>query len=228
MKSLLLTFPLLIPTIANIVTNAVGQEASPLIEVVAEGTGLTTKTALLKKALADFPTLVTAESAGNPEFDRETSEVVVDVLLKVDITAYTSHQKRLEEMLAKICLDKTSLLIKAGPADNSNPPLKRGVNPDFRTTQRGSFNEKVAAGSAAKAFLGPPLSGKTGNGWTVWVNSFRNGTHTSTRWNGYVVDADVAESIKSLTGQTMINVALLDAGGELITEDEFEFLTRIA
>ena len=168
-------------------------------------------TALLKKALADFPTLVTAESAGKPKFDKETSEVVIDVLLKVDTKAYTSHQKRLEEVLAKICLDKSSTLIKAGPPKKTNPPSNREPNPDFRKT-------------VAKDLAGPPLSGKTSNGWTVWVNSSRNATHTSTRWNGYVVDADVAESIKPLTGQIMINVALLDAGGELITEDEFEWV----
>ena len=171
-------------------------------------------TALLKKALADFPTLVTAESVSEPKFDQETSEVVIDVLLKVDTKAYTSHQKRLEEVLAKICLDKSSLLIKAGPANKTNPLPKRGINPNFHT-------------SVPNDLAGPPLSGKTSNGWTVWVNSFRNATHTSTRWNGYVVDADVAESIKPfLTGQIMINVALLDAGGELITEDEFKWVAN--
>ena len=174
-------------------------------------------TALLKKALADFPTLVTAESAGKPKFDKETSEVVIDVLLKVDIEAYISHQKRLEEVLAKICLDKSSTLIKAGPTRSKDP--KRGTNPDFRQTNQTKD---------VKALLGPELSGKTSNGWTVWVNSFRNATHTSTRWNGYVVDADVAESIKPLTGQITINVGLLDAGGELITEDEFEWGSKLS
>ena len=181
--------------------------------------------ALLTKALVEFPTLVTAKQVGKPTFDQAASEIVIDVLLKVDAKAYTSHQKRLEEVLAKICLDKSSVLIKAGPVDNSNPPLKRGINPDFRTTQWGGYSEKIVRAKAAIPLVGPLLSGKTKNGWTVWVNSSRNATHTSTRWNGYVVVADVAESIRALTGQIMINVALLDAGGELVTEDEFEWVT---
>jgi hypothetical protein len=39
---------------------------------------------------------------------------------------------------------------------------------------------------------------------------------------GIYVDADVAECMEPLTGQITINVGLLDADGELITEDKFE------
>ena len=83
-------------------------------------------TALLKKALADFPTLVTAESVGKAEFDKTTSEFVIDVLLKVDTKAYAAHQQRLEEVLAKICLAKGPVSIKAEvlPQPPPKPPLR--------------------------------------------------------------------------------------------------------
>ena len=225
-------------------------------------------TALLKKALADFPTLVTAESAGKPKFDQETSEFVIDVLLKVDTKAYAAHQQRLEEVLAKICLDKGSVSITAGRAGSPvvNPQGRGASSTSGRAQGRGASStpsrgasstpsrgasstpSRGASSTPSRGVSAPsrrpgkstadvyfrqttdiqklltvtPLNGKTSTGWTVWVNSFRNATHSSTRWNGYVVDADVGECMEPLTGQITISVGLLDADGELITEDEFE------
>jgi hypothetical protein len=162
-------------------------------------------TALLKKGLQDLPGFVVATAASKPEFDREKSEVVLDVAIRVDRKAYGVWLKKMEATLEKVCLRKGSSLIQGEP-DRWNGEAT------------GAFQN-----SSCKPFVGPALAKTESGAWCVWLNTFNNGTHTVTKWNWYVIDADAQEVLEGLQGQLLVTVSLQDADSELVTEDQFRW-----
>jgi hypothetical protein len=181
---------------------------------------------LLAKALADLPKLLTAEIDGEPDFDKDKSEIVARVIVRADRAAYATFSKRLEETLDKIAVAKDTTLLKAEPGKN-------------RTEIGGFFTRNH-----------PPLGGprvSSVNQWCIWVNNFNNATHTALKWNGYVVECDPQPIISALEvsmiddyllartpidpesilrggGRTMVTVSALDEDGQLVTEDDVELL----
>ena len=187
--------------------------------------------ALLKKALVELPTLLTAEIEGKADFDKVKSEIVANVLIQVDRKAYLAYAKRLEDVLDKVAVSKDSTLLKAEPSED---PLYRG----------GFFNQNHAA------LGGPKL--KSSSQWCIWVNNFNNATHNSLKWNAYVVDSDPSEIVAMLevptargtdlmlhakygsqelkvtrpsAATTLIRVSALDEDGNLVLEDEEELVS---
>ncbi len=191
--------------------------------------------ALLAKAFAELPTLLTAEVVGKPEFDKEHSEIVANVVVQVDRKAYSAYVKRLEDVLAKVAVAKDSTLVKA-------EPVQYDGNGERTTPEGGFFNKNHPA------LGGPKL--KSSKQWCIWVNNFNNATHTSLKWNGYVVESDPTAIVAALEvptaddyevsrqgrdqnsieihrpseAKTVVTVAALDADGSLITEDENELV----
>jgi hypothetical protein len=157
-------------------------------------------TALLKKGLQDLPGCLVATAASKPEFVRGRSEVVLDVAIAVDRKAYGAWLKKMEATLEKVCLRKGSVWIRG--EDNRLENEAKFI----------SFN---------CPFAGPALAKTESGAWCVWLNTFNDGTHTVTKWNWYVVDADAQESVKGLQGQLLVTVSLQGADGELVTEDQF-------
>jgi hypothetical protein len=159
-------------------------------------------TELLKKGLQDLPNFLVATAASKPEYDRDKSEVVLDVAMQVDRKAYGAWLKKVEATLEKVCLRKGSVLVQAVP--------NRGGD-----AVPGMF---VGGGNS---FAGPAFAKRESGGWTIFVNTFNDGTHTRTKWNWYVVDGDARETLKSLQGHHLVTISLQDADGELVTEDQF-------
>jgi hypothetical protein len=180
-------------------------------------------TALLKKALADLPTLLTAENDGDPDYDRQTSEIVLKIDVSADRKAYQAFSQRLENLLKKIRLAEDSQLIKAKPYEIFN-----------RVVPSLWWNKNVPG------FLGPEVSGSSQ--WCIWLCSFSDASQTSTRWNVYTVDADMKQCLSGLQmasrrydlendrvmrhggSKTVIVVSLLDSDDQVVTEDEFELV----
>ncbi len=181
---------------------------------------------LVSKALADLPRLLTAEIDGEPDFDKDKSEIVTRVIVRVDRAAYGAFVKRLEETLDKIAVAKDATLLKAEPGQS-------------RTEAGGFFTRNHPQ-------LGGPRVASA-NQWCIWVNSFNNATHTVLKWNGYVVECDPQpiiaaletstiddyllsrtpidpDSIRRGGGRTMVTVSALDEDGQLVTEDDVELL----
>jgi hypothetical protein len=181
---------------------------------------------LLAKSLAELPRLLTAEIEGEPDFDKDKSEIVARVIVRADRAAYGTFVKRLEETLDKIAVAKDSTLLKAEPGQSRE--------------QAGGFFTRNHP-----PFGGPRLA--SANQWCIWVNNFNNATHTVLKWNGYVVECDPQPIIAALEvstiddylltrgpidpdairrggGRTMVTVSALDENGQLVTEDDVELL----
>ena len=175
--------------------------------------------ALLKKALADLPTLLTAEVQGKPELDKETSEIKLNVVVQVDKKAYSEFVKRLEDVLKKVSVAQDSTLLKG---------------------ERETRNQKVVPWQMVNNNH-PPLGGpavKNKSQWCIWVNTFNSASHDSLRWNGYVVDCDPLEIVRALEmpsaiykaearpsdAKTFLRIVALNANGDVVTEDQVELL----
>ena len=179
-------------------------------------------TALLKKALGDLPALLTAENEDAPEYDRQASEVVLNISVGVDEKAYQAFAERLGNLLKKIRLTEDSLLIKATSAKNNNQRVIPGL----------------WVNNSVPDIAGPKV--ERVNQWCVWLCSFSGSNQTSTRWNAYTVDADMKECLSGLQmpserktyvtrhggSKTVIVISMLDSKGQLVAEDEFELVAN--
>lgn len=172
---------------------------------------------LVKKALSELPTLLTCEIV-DKTFDKESSEIVTEVLIKVDRLAYDAYIKRLEEVLKQVAIKKDS------------------------TVMEGKREERTDSGIFYNydhpALRGPVV--QSNKQWCIWVNNFSNATNTQLKWNGYVLEFDPREIIMSLEvptkrdhlervnrisqAKTTISVSAFDNVDGLVTMDEFELL----
>ena len=78
-------------------------------KVVTDAEAKENATALLNKALADLPTLLTAEVVGKkvrPEYDASTHEIVLTISVKPDLKAYDVFARHLRDTLGKVAIDK--------------------------------------------------------------------------------------------------------------------------
>jgi hypothetical protein len=156
-------------------------------------------TELLKKGLQDLPRLLVATAVSKPEFDREKSEVILDVAIRVDRKAYGAWLKKMEAILEKVCLRKGSVLVPA----------------ELWKDRPGWLANKTST-----SFAWPAVAKTESRDWYIWVNTSNNGMHTMTRWNWYVVDSDARETLKDLRGNCLVTVSYQDAHGELVTEEQ--------
>jgi hypothetical protein len=69
------------------------------------------------------------------------------------------------------------------------------------------------------ALTGPDLN-RVARSWCIWVLTHMDGQGMRARWDGYLVDADLRQSVASLRGQLSLHVTLHDREGKPITEDE--------
>jgi hypothetical protein len=164
-------------------------------------------TALLRKALADLPTMLTAEMVGKPEYDAHKGAAVLQISVKPDRRAFDAFRERLEQLLEKIALRTDSALISAKEARRI-----RGGTPHFEGDFMGD--------TTPLKLVGPSLKPK--GECCIWVNTFINGSSTTTKWNGYVLDVAPLGCILDLIGETNVIVSLLDSTGGTITEDTFK------
>ncbi len=187
--------------------------------------------ALLKKQFAELPTLLTASIDGEPQFDKEASEVKAQVIVQVDREAYAAYVKRLEPVLAKVAVAKDSTLLTA----------------ELEKNQNGS---KSSYWNKSHPALGGPTLTSTSQ-WCIWVNHFHNATDTTLKWNCYVVESDPIDIVRAIEmpnaedheldgtygnersrelrrvyrpsdAKTVVKLSALDSDGKLITEGESE------
>lgn len=209
-----------------------------LAELLSKQSGEASATELIKKSLADLPTLLTAEISGKPDFDRTTSEVVVMVEVTPDEKAYQAFVTRLEETLTKVAISKDSVILKAVNQKTENSMGQKVDGPD----------EFLVVNDASS--LGGPKSPNAKPGdqvWGLWVCSFTSGKHKSQTWNGYVLPGDPKKcfipllmpevnandsgnesgsdnvtakpSIRRNNSKTNLRLVLLDNDGKTVTED---------
>ena len=215
---------------ANITTKKMdgkGLFAEAVTQIEAE----TDATDLVRKALTDLPTLLTATVDGKPVFDRTTSEVVVRVLVETDQKAYAAFVKTLDATLSKVSLSKKSVVLKGF----SDPNRRDGL----------------LIVNDANVLYGPAIPGEEENAWCLWVCSSASGQNQTLRWTGYVLPGDpkasfvpflmpvVKQKLNSYSGPdtnsetpdtrqrlnsgiTQLTVKLMNADGEIVTEDERE------
>lgn len=194
-------------------------------KAVTEHDSVQDATAVLQKALSDLPTILTAEVVGKPDYDREKSEILVDVAIQADRKAYAAFSKRLEETLNKISVSKEVTSITAVANDG-----KKGL-------PKGGFHLE-----SNRDIGGPKL--KNSKQWAIWLNTFNNASHTLTKWNVYIVEADMKPIVQMLemptarkqrapphqiyrpsNAKTKLVLSALDADENLITEFEEELIT---
>ena len=196
--------------------------------------------ALLQKTLAELPNLLTAEVHGEPEYDAEKSEVVIQVKVAADQEAYNQYAKRLEEILKKVALSTDSAVLKA---DHNQ----------IRDRQSGgmvNMGDDYLVVNDARALAGPKLDrGKT-KSWCLWVCSSTSARFQTQRWNCYVLPGDPLKVFLPITmpeakkefsnyegpldmnlnlatfrandSRTTLRLFLKDSQGNIVTEDERE------
>jgi hypothetical protein len=119
---------------------------------------------LLAKSLADLPRLLTAEIEGEPDFDKDKSEIIVRVAVRADRIAYGAFVKRLEETLDKVAIAKDSTLLETRPAV-SLPTTTRHL------AARGS-TRRIAGVSGSTTSITPRIPCSSGT--VTWWNAIRD------------------------------------------------------
>jgi hypothetical protein len=107
-------------------------------------------------------------------------------------------------LLDQISLNKGSVLLAARPA------LGFHLNPEG----------DVEFLSPAGGVLTGPNVNQLSNGGCVWVLTRMGGQGCQLRWDGYLLDADLRQSVSSLLGKLRVHLALLDREGAILAEEE--------
>ena len=193
-------------------------------EAVTSAEAAENSTKLLAKALHDLPKVMTASVVGKPEYDNDKGELVVNVEVEVDAAAYREFSSKLEETLGKIAISKVTALVKAEPIVKSRPNMLIASEPT--------------------ALMGPTIAKDKKGQWCFWVWANSTGGDRSQRWNGYVIDADILTTALPYMNRhpdrkegkywykdfelnesiSILQVMLTDATGNIVGEDELEFL----
>lgn len=176
----------------------------------------------LAESLSELPALLKVEVQGKPEFDSKTSAVVVDLVLSADHKGYSDFVEKLEKLLGQISVSRISTVINSTAAKGHGPAI-----------------DGVLQVKSHPELMGPKLDAKTGTG-CIWICTFQNATHTTTRWNGYIIEADLIAAAGRLQIQighkylnsrhcgsnpkTMVTLSGHDSSGSVIALDEFEVL----
>jgi len=179
-------------------------------EVVTGEEARQNSTEIVKKALAELPKLWVAEPIGKPDFDKDTSEVVVKVGVKIDAEKYKAFFEKVTPILDKVALRKSTVLTKS----------------DNRLCRLDQINDK-------------PLSDKEpASQWKLLLCNPTSPDNANLRWTLYVLDASATQVLKSIEirespnevrrhGEAPINdtlcslrVELCKGTGELVKEDD--------
>jgi hypothetical protein len=162
--------------------------------------------ALLHKSLADLPKVLVATPRPTTaaDYDEEARLLRVDVSVQADAEKYAAFLQRFTGLLDRISLDKGSVLLEGRPGGDSRLSLEGGP---------------VMVCPNGLALTGPDLN-RVARSWCIWVLSRLDGHETRARWDGYLVDANLRQSVASLRGKLSLQVTLLDREGKPITEEE--------
>ena len=190
-------------------------------------------TQLLRKALADLPTMLTAEMVGKPTYDSDQGEVVLQISIKPDRKAFDPFRERLEEVLKKVAQRHEFIVMHSKTVHGGG----RGVSDEGKTdlalpTWFQKNNDPASAQGreisgpggrrirvpAQEPILWPWLGSK--DQWCIALCSFNDASHTTTRWDIYVLDADPIKSLCDLFGQTRLILSMSDSAGGIVTEDQ--------
>jgi hypothetical protein len=162
--------------------------------------------ALLHKALAELPKalVATARPTTAADYDEDTRLLRVDVAVQADPGRYAAFLQRLLPLLDQIRLNKGSVLLTARPG------LGFHLNPE------GGVEFLSPAGCA---LTGPDVN-QVAKGWCVWVLTRLDGQGCQARWDGYLLDSDIRQSMSSLLGKLRVHLTLLDREGGILTEED--------
>jgi hypothetical protein len=162
--------------------------------------------AFLHKCLADLPKVLVATPRRTTaaDYDEGAHLLCVDVSVQADAEKYATFLQRFTALLDRISLDKGSVLLEGRPGGDSRLSLEGGP---------------VMVCPNGLVLTGPDLN-RVARSWCIWVLSRMDGQGTRARWDGYLVDADLRQSVASLRGRLSLHVTLLDREGKPITEDE--------
>jgi antitoxin component of MazEF toxin-antitoxin module len=161
-------------------------------------------TALLKKAFGDLPALLTAENKDAPEYDRQSSEVVLNISVGVDEKAYQAFAERLGNLLKKIRLTEVNNSVP----DLAGPKVERAnqwcvwlcsFSGSNQTSTRWNAYTVDADMKECLSGLQMPSERKMPSLRKTYV----------TRHGG---------------SKTVVVISMLDSKGQLVAEDEFELV----
>ena len=176
---------------------------------------------LLRKALADLPTMLTAEMVGKPVYDPKGGEAVLKISVKPDRKAFDPFRERLAQLLNQIALRHESILIHSTLVHRDRKRAGAPPEPRSGLTLPIWFRNDSKGDSKP---IWPLLSvGKRNKDlWGIALCSFNDANHTTTRWTLYVLDADHAKSLGVFAGQTRLVLSLCESAGGTVTEDEVQ------
>jgi hypothetical protein len=162
--------------------------------------------ALLQRCLADLPKVLVATPRPTTaaDYDEGARLLRVDISIQADAEKYAAFLQRLTGLLDRISLDKDSVLLEGKPGGDSRLSLEGGP---------------VMVCPNGLALTGPDLN-RVARSWCIWVLTRLDGQGTRARWDGYLLDSDIRQSVASLRGKLCLHVTLLDRKGKPITEDE--------
>ncbi len=179
-------------------------------------------TELLTKLYEDIPKFLKADVVGKPELTDDAKGVNLTITVGADMKLYEQFVKKAMPLLEQVCIKKDSILLAAGV-----------------DRQEGGYQFTEAG---RDVFAKPDLGQGTGKGYAVWLMTFIDGTGTRTRWNLYWVDAEILKTVNAvvpLTPKTLdrgsatlackvrFGLKFNDAKGNLVTEDELDFLKML-
>jgi hypothetical protein len=162
--------------------------------------------ALLRKTLTELPKVLVATPRPTTaaDYDEGARLLRVDVAVEADAEKYAAFVQRLTTLLESISLDQGSVLLEGRPGGDSRMSPEGGP---------------VLVCQNGLSLTGPDLN-RVAKSWCIWVLSRSNEQGRRTRWEGYLVDADLRRSLSGLRGRLGLRLTLLDRQGQVITEDE--------
>jgi hypothetical protein len=157
-------------------------------------------TQIMQKAFADLPKILVAEAGevAAKDYDDDKQELKLTITVRADMKQYAAFTKRVGPLMDKVSLEKTSLVVVASRSAPTAPLV----------TQR------------RLGFMDQKLEEDDKKTWFLWMLTGVDTSWTRLRWNGYRVDGDMKKSLSGITGDWLVQIALLDKAGKTITEDE--------
>lgn len=190
-------------------------------EVVTGEEARQTSTEIVKNALAELPKLWVAEPIGKPDFDKDTSEVVVKVGIRVDSVKYKVFFDKVSSILDKVALRKSTFMSKGElrVERGRTQPIERFL------IESVSLEEKPLSEEESKTH------------WKLLLCHPPRSDLASLRWTLYVVDAAVSDVLSPIelpadeelrvNKNNRINdsparlvVELCSSAGDIVTDDE--------
>jgi hypothetical protein len=172
-------------------------------------------TELLRKELNELPKVLIADArkVNASDYDEDSKTLRVDVFVKVDQEKYKAFLRRLLPLLGKINLVSGVAFVECKPYEGGKAQkIRRGKYANLPVLD--GFRNTSAKGFANHEL--PPDQ----KGWFLWVMTNIDPLAVHTRWDVFLVDSNLRQSLDGLNVQASVQVSLVDAEGKTVAEEE--------